>query len=60
MNELLKIYIDNVNAVFHPVKAGSEYGDDELQMNEIKFIQEEDESDDETTIKLIKIIASIA
>ena len=36
MNELLKIYIDNVNAVFHPVKAGSEYGDDELQMNEIK------------------------
>ena len=58
INELLKIFVDDVNGVFKPVKAGTEYINGELVYNEQKAERDKDIPEDEVTMEVVKEIAN--
>ena len=55
---MLKIYVDDVNGVYNPVKVGMEYSNGELIFNETKAINDKDVPEDERTMALVKDIAN--
>ena len=57
-NDLLKIYIDDVNGVHQTIKAGTEYIDGELRHNKEKEEEENNSTEDERTMKVVKEIAN--
>ena len=58
VNELLKIYVDDVNGIFRPVNVGLEYKNGELRFNEEKAEKEKDLPEDERTMNVIRDIAN--
>ena len=58
VNDLLKIYIDDVNGVYSSVKAGTEYVEETLKHNIEKEDKERNIPEDERTMNLIKDIAN--
>ena len=58
IHELMKIYVDDFNGIFQPVKAGLEYVNGKLEHNAEKEQQETNLPDDERTMNLVKDIAN--
>ena len=58
VNELLKIFVDDVNGIYHPIAPGTEYIDGSLEWNPEKAVDEESKSEDERTMKVILDIAN--
>ena len=57
-NEVLKIYVDNVNGVFGKVRRGLQFKEGKLEFSEEKEAEDEKESDDKVTMKVINDIAN--
>ena len=58
INDLLKIYIDDVNGVYKTVRAGTQYINGKLEYNKEKEEEDENMPDDERTMKVVKDIAN--
>ena len=58
INEVLKIYIDDVNGVYKAVQAGTEYVEGKLIHNREKENSEKDVPEDERTMLVIRDIAN--
>ena len=54
VNELLKIFVDDVNGVQHPIASGTEYVNGCLEW---KVVDDETKSEDEITMNVILDIA---
>ena len=57
-NDLLKIFVDDVNTIVSPIKAGFEYIDGKLVFNETKQEEDKNVPDDERTMKIVQKIAN--
>ena len=57
-NPLLKIFVDDVNGVFSTIEKGTQYIDGHLRFNAQKAKEDENKSDDEVTMNVIKDIAN--
>ena len=58
VNEILKIFVDDVNGTFQPVGVGMEFVDGELRYNTNKAIADEEINEDERTMKIVRDIAN--
>ena len=58
VNETLKIFVDDVNGVFHPIEEGMEFVEGELKYNANKAITDQQKNEDERTMEIIKEIAN--
>ena len=58
VNELMKIYVDDFNGIFQPVKAGLQYRDGKLVHNVEKEKKDENIPDDKRTMNVVKDIAN--
>ena len=59
INELLKIYVDDVNGVYHSIKAGSEYKNGKLEFSETKEEEDKNIPDDKRTMKIVRAVANV-
>ena len=57
-NDLLKIYVDDVNGVYETIEAGIEYIDGKLKYNEEKVESDKNIPDDAKTLSIVKSIAN--
>ena len=58
VNELMKIYVDDVNGIYHPVEIGMEYVDGRLKFNESKAVVDIDIPADNKTMDIVKDVAN--
>ena len=58
VNEILKIYVDDINGTFQPTEKGMKLVNGRLQWNERKAKEDENKPDDERTMELVKEIAN--
>ena len=58
INELLKIFVDDVNGVFHSIDPGLEYVNGALEWNAEKAIDDANDPKDIVTMKVIHAIAN--
>ena len=54
----MKIYVDDINGIYHPIDIGMEYKDEKLQYSDSKAIRDEDVPADKRTMDVVKDIAN--
>ena len=58
VNELLKIFVDDVNGIFHPIDPGLEYMNGRLEWNAEKAVDDADVPKDIGTMRIVQAIAN--